>query len=185
MAEWSRVNLMEFTLFINLLVGHIFLSTGISKCFHIRGFEEGISHFTPLRHPKFIWSISRVIVGMEITCGGLLICTFYYKTAAVLLMILLAVFSILIIFHLRKKTNLTCHCGGVLGNETIHMGIPIRNLMMMAGLLFILLAPEIPYILQLWSLVEYLKLWLLAEMLVLCLLVTYYFRLKLNALTEG
>ncbi|MGG3282554.1 MauE/DoxX family redox-associated membrane protein [Paenibacillus solani] len=185
MAGWSSVDLMELTLFINLLVGHIFLSTGISKCFHLIEFEEGISQFTPLRHPKFIWFISRVIVAMEISCGGLLICSFYYKTAAILLMVLLAVFSILILFHLSKKTNLTCHCGGVLGNEVIHIGIPIRNLLMMAGLLFAIGAPEIPFVLQFLSQAEYLKVWLLAELLVLCLLGTYYFRLKLNALTES
>ncbi|UNK20357.1 DoxX family membrane protein [Paenibacillus sp. N3/727] len=176
---------MELTLFINLFVGNIFLSTGFSKCFNLIVFEEAMTQFTNFRNPKFIWFISRAVVVMEISCGGLLICSIFYKVAAILLMVLLAIFSVLIVFHLNKKTNLTCHCGGALGNEAIHIGIPVRNLILIIGLLFAIIAPEIPFILQLWFEIEHLKIWLLTELLVLCLLVTYYFSLKLNALTRG
>lgn len=176
---------MEIIIFINLLVGNIFLSTGISKIFNLIGFEEAMTQFTHFRNLKFNWFISRAIVLTEISCGGLLICSIFYKIAAIILMILLVIFSILILIQLNNKTNLTCHCGGVLGNEAIHIGIPIRNLILIIGLLFAVIAPEIPFVLQLWFELEYLKICMLTELLVLCLLSTYYFTLKMNALTKS
>lgn len=175
---------MEFILFINLLVGNIFLSTGLSKCFSLTAFEEAISQFTNFHNPKIIGLISRAFVVLEILCGGLLVCSFLYKVAAILVIVMLIMFSMLIVCHLNKKTNLTCHCGGALGNEEINIGIPVRNLVLIIALLFTITAPEIPVILQLLIEIEYLKAWLITELLVLCLLATYYFSLKLNALTK-
>ncbi|MBU5443068.1 hypothetical protein KQI79_13650 [Paenibacillus sp. MSJ-34] len=176
---------MDMTMPIQLLVCTVFVSTGISKLFAMSSFEEAIVRFTSIRNALAVRILSATTVALEIGCAVLLLVPIVpYHIPEIVLMAMLLFFSILIAYHLFKKTKLTCHCGGLLGNEPIGVGIPIRNALLFIGLGWTIVAPASPSVVERLKHAEQWQMLALTELLVLCLLTAYYFIQKVNALMK-
>jgi uncharacterized membrane protein YphA (DoxX/SURF4 family) len=118
---------LSIVLIIRTLIGVIFLSSGISK---IPKFEE---HLIILKEYNIIPAKLIKIIGItgvmfEIFLGGMFLLGLFTKFAVFLSIILLTVYSIAISYNLLKgKKEISCGCGGILGNNSLSWFLVVRN----------------------------------------------------------
>ncbi|OPA81302.1 hypothetical protein BVG16_03010 [Paenibacillus selenitireducens] len=172
---------MIVSLLIKQLIGLVFISTAYSKLRGMDVFENAILGFIGHHMKRMINVIARCIVGLEIICGAQLILSASYG-AEIIAIFLFILFSAVILFHLRRKTLTTCSCGGFLGNEMIHIRIPIRNGVMILGLVWVMITPQTPFLLQSIGEKSYWMTYIPLLFLALSILVTYYFYVKVNSI---
>ena len=142
------VAMIALRLFVRLLLGAIFLSTGVSKFAHPRRFQRGIQDYEVL--PAKLESklaLSRLLTFgipiVELAVALSLLSGFLLVPASILGLVLLVVFSAAIASNLlRGRTDLSCHCGGSLGEHRISWGLVGRNGLLMVSLLVLLLTPS-------------------------------------------
>ena len=134
-------------LFIRLLLGILLLSVGVSKLSHLRQFQRGIQdyHIVPSLLEKKLALTALLSLGIplaELIAGLGLISGFWLVPAIMLTLALFVVFSAAIILNLaRGRRDLSCHCGGVIGNHLISWWLVGRNGLLIIGLVLLLVTP--------------------------------------------
>src|SRR5258706_282944 len=142
------IDLMYIRLFIRLLLGLILLSVSVSKLAHPVRFRRGIQDYQVF--PSILGSkiafpaiASFCIPLAEIAAGLGLISGFLLVSASVLTLVLFVLFSGAIIVNLmRGRYNLSCHCGGTLGDHSISWWLVGRNCLFIVSLLVLLATPS-------------------------------------------
>jgi len=142
--------IFSLQLFLRFSLGFILLASSLEKLFHLPQFQQGILNYKliPLRLNSRL-KLSRVlsisiplfeaIVGLGLIGGFMLIPTIY------LAIFLFVTFNIALIINLiRGRTDLSCNCGGILGNHQISWWLVTRNTLFITFLLILLSTPEDP-----------------------------------------
>lgn len=139
--------LMTLRLFLRLLLGLILLSVGISKLTHPRHFQHSIQDYQLL--PRFLESrfalssvlsfgipVTELLAGLGLLSGLLLI------PALLVSLCLFVIFSVAMFINLmRGRSDLSCHCNGLLGDHRISWWLIARNALLIVSLLILLLTP--------------------------------------------
>ena len=134
-------------LFLRLLLGVLLLSVGLSKLAHPRQFQRSIQdyHVVPSMLEKKLALTALLSIGIplaELLAGLGLLSGFWLMVAIVLALALFVVFSSAMSINLaRGRRDLSCHCGGVVGNHLISWWLVGRNLALLACLFVLLLTP--------------------------------------------
>lgn len=141
-------------LFLRLLLGFILVSTAVSKSTHLQQFRQGIIDYQviPYRLERRIAfsallavciPFAELIAGFSFLTGLLLVLTL------VLAIALFILFSYAIVYNLLKgRTDLSCHCGGTLGNHRISWWLVGRNVLFIVCTLFLLIPSADPFTLS-------------------------------------
>ncbi len=134
-------------LFLRLFVGVILLSVSVSKLAHLRQFQQGIQNYQVVPSPlaskrAFSMALTIAIPLAELLAGLGLITGFWLFPAALLAVALFVVFCIAITINLvRGRRDLSCHCGGAIGNHLISWWLVGRNGLLIVCLLVLLVTP--------------------------------------------
>jgi len=143
----ASLAVISIRLFMRLLLGLILLSVGASKLARPSNFRRGIQDYQivpPVLEAKLALStlltyglpVAEILVSMGLISGLLLL------PALVVAIILMLAFSAAIAINLaRGRTDLSCHCGGAIGDHLISWWLIGRNGLMMLGFLFLLFTP--------------------------------------------
>lgn len=127
------VAIIVIRLFIRFFLGALLISTGVSKLTHPGQFWRGLQDYqllpTPLAKKRVISMLLTFgIPWLECVAGLSLICGIALLPALLLVCGLLLVFSLALGFNLaRGRTDLSCHCGGVIGDHRISWWLVGRN----------------------------------------------------------
>ena len=135
------VALVSVRLFVRLLLGVLLLSVGVGKLAHPRQFQRGIQDYhimSSMLEKKLALTtlLSFSIPLAELLASLGLISGFWLTTAIVLAMVLFIIFSVAIVLNLaRGRRDLSCHCGGVVGNHLISWWLVGRNGLLIVGII--------------------------------------------------
>ncbi len=141
------VTLVYIRFGVRLLLGVLLLSVGVSKLAHPRQFQRGIQdyHILPSLLEKKLALAALLSFGIplaELLAGLGLLSGFWLVPAIVLAIALFVVFSAAITINLvRGRHDLSCHCGGIVGNHLISWWLVGRNGLLIVGLGFLLVTP--------------------------------------------
>ncbi|WP_010497953.1 MauE/DoxX family redox-associated membrane protein [Paenibacillus elgii] len=172
------------TLVLSLLMTNIFISTAISKIKDFVGFVDTIKYLSLIKNEPIIKIVAVFVIFVEI-CGGILLLSHaYYGISVLILVSLLAFFTVIIVFHLKKKTKLKCSCGGFLGNEEISYKIPIRNFILILILLIsYLFSSHAVYFFEILN--DSVAELILIEVLLLYILASYQLIMQVNSILKA
>jgi Methylamine utilisation protein MauE len=143
--------IIDARLFIRLFIGLILLSVSISKLIRIPRFQQNIRDYRIL--PSFIESKQVVTILLALGIGlGELVSGCGLITGIQLLLVVpfiqafFALFSVALIINLVKgRKDLSCHCGGVLGDHSISWWLVMRNLVLIFSLFLLLATSPDPF----------------------------------------
>lgn len=142
------IALIALRLFLRLLLGLLLFSVGISKLARPGDFQRGIQDyqiFSSAQESKLAIStilayclpVAEILTGLGLITGLLL------NPAILLGIVLLIVFSAAMTINLvRGRTDLSCHCGGVIGDHPISWWLVGRNGALIVGFLVLLFTPS-------------------------------------------
>jgi uncharacterized membrane protein YphA (DoxX/SURF4 family) len=142
--------IIDVRLFLRLFLGLILLSVGTSKLLHPRRFQQGIRNYQLLptfleSSEKFLMIVALLIVLGELVGGLGLITGAKLVFAIMFTQCLFLVFSGALIINLvRGRKDLSCHCGGALGNHLISWWLVGRNILLILSLFILLFTPPDP-----------------------------------------
>ncbi|HLG64913.1 MAG TPA: MauE/DoxX family redox-associated membrane protein [Ktedonosporobacter sp.] len=142
-------SLMAVHFFLRLFLGMLFLSTSLDKFTHRSRLQRGIQDYhvlpTDLDTRWHLTSLASVCIPViEGVTGVGFLSGWLASLWSVLCAALLLLFSGAIVVNLlRGRMDLSCHCGGVLGEHYISWWMVGRNGLLMGGLLLLALtAPD-------------------------------------------
>jgi Methylamine utilisation protein MauE len=141
------VRALPLYLFFRLLLGCILLSTAITKLTHRQRFRHAILDYRIIpRHLEAKFACSRMVSwGVPLAELGTsfgLISGVWLTPAIILTLIILGTFSSALILNLlRGRSDLSCHCGGSLGNHPISWWLVVRNGLLGLFAIFLFLLP--------------------------------------------
>src|SRR5581483_8623329 len=122
---------------IRFALSIVLLSSGARKFRHPGQFQQAIEDYEILPDAFDSWlprMLSLSIPLLECTAGLGLLSGFFLVPAVVLSIGLFAVFSGSILVNLlQDRTDLSCACGGVLGNHSISWWLVARNIVFITG----------------------------------------------------
>ena len=126
----------------------ILLSTGLPKLWHLRRFQQAVQEYRLLP----AWAECWVAIGFPLVelCAGLGLLTASWLPLSIMLTIelLLVASGAIVLNLLRGRTDLSCHCGGVIGNHNISWWLVGRNLLLVGASAALLVLPVDPFTLQ-------------------------------------
>lgn len=141
------IDIFSIRLFLRLLIGLILLSVGVSKLLHPHRFQRSIQDYQVLPPPvesrlalsavlSYGIPLAELVAGLGLLSGLLLV------PVALLTLALFLLFSGAILINLfRGRRDLSCHCGGMLGDHRISWWLVGRNGLLVASILFLLFTP--------------------------------------------
>jgi len=138
-------------LFLRLLLGLLFLSTAINKILHREQLRKDIEDYKiiPLTINSLFAISTLLAFGLplsELVAGIGLVSGFLLVPALLLTLTLLLVFSGAIVFNLLQgRRELSCHCGGVLGEHRISWWLVGRNILLIGCSFIVLFTPPDPF----------------------------------------
>ena len=131
-----------------MLVGCLLLSASAAKFLHLSRFRQGIRDYqviSPALEKRLHVSnfLSFFIPALELLSGLGLVSGFWLMPAALVAAALLLGFSAALTFNLvRGRYDLSCYCGGVLGDHRISWWMVGRNGLLLIALALLLLTPQ-------------------------------------------
>lgn len=134
-------------LVLRLLLGLILLSGAVSKLAHPRRFQQGLRDYRLLPSLlesrlrlstvlSFALPVVELLAGLGVL-GGLLLTPALFLTFGLFVLFSGAIFINL----MRGRYNLSCHCGGIVGEHRISWWLLGRNAFLLLGLLLLLFTP--------------------------------------------
>ncbi|HEU5348290.1 MAG TPA: MauE/DoxX family redox-associated membrane protein [Ktedonobacterales bacterium] len=145
--------LINLHLLLRLTLGALLLSTGGAKLVHPHRFRRNIEDYqliprwVAVRFPVAA-ALAWIIPVLELLIGLGLIGDVAVMAAPVALLILLVVFSGAVAINLvRGRTDLSCHCAGVLGDHRIAWWQVARNGALMLCAVVVVITPADPFLL--------------------------------------
>jgi len=145
------IDIHSMRLFVRLLLGLILLSVAISKLVHRSEFRKGIEDYRIIPQMlnsklalatvfSFCIPIAELVAGLGPISGLLLV------PAIILAIALFVIFSGAILFNLvQGRTDLSCHCGGALGEHRISWWLIVRNTFFVVCSFFLVFTPSDPF----------------------------------------
>jgi uncharacterized membrane protein YphA (DoxX/SURF4 family) len=118
---------------IQALLGAIFLLAGLLKVGEMSDFIRTVEAFSVVPAP-LAPTIAGIVAGVEVICGGALLCGIRQRSAAHVLAFLCLLFSIAIGINLFRGNTIPCGCFGTLIEERISGGVLVRDLLFAATL---------------------------------------------------
>ncbi len=141
------IDVFAIRFFLRLLLGLILLSVGVSKLLRHRQFQQGIQDYKvvpPVLEARLALSavLSYALPLAELVAGLGLLSGLLLMPAALLTLALFLLFSGAILINLlRGRRDLSCHCGGALGDHRISWWLVARNGLLIASIVFLLFTP--------------------------------------------
>lgn len=137
---------------IRIIIGTIFLSSAIHKLSNMTEHIVVVRQYkilpTSLIRPFSFWESL-----IELAAASLLIVGFYVKVTGIVLIFLLFIYSSAIIINLlRSNIDISCGCGGLVGNHKLNWSLIGRNLLITLFLLLIVI--KSPHIFSVDSLLQ-------------------------------
>lgn len=138
-------------LFIRFIVGILLISVAFSKFRHRRDFRRAIQDYRliPAKMEtslKLSGLLSALVPPLELLLGIALISGILLTPALLLSILLFGVYTAALTINLRRgRFELSCGCGGILGNHRISWWMVGRNILLLAGLLLLLVTPPDPF----------------------------------------
>jgi len=133
--------LVALHFFVRLLLGLLLLSVGVSKQAHPAHFRRSIQDYrliSPALDSRLSLStllaygfpVAEIVVGLALISG------FFLLPAAILAIFLMVIFSVAMGMNLvRDRADLSCHCGGAIGDHRLSWWLVGRNGVMILGFL--------------------------------------------------
>ena len=133
MSNLSSLNIIK--LIIRLLLGVFFISTAVLKLLSIDSFEVYIYSFGIVNYVTVTF-LSRLLISIELLIGISLIFKIYFRQIWWLTMLMMAGFTIFLIYAAIFRNDSNCHCFGSLIELDPSQSI-IKNIITIALLLLI------------------------------------------------
>ena len=124
---------------VRLFLGAVFLISAASKLGAPRQFAHDVQQYRLLPRP-LASAFGYVLPYAELAAAALLLTGFYTDWAALGVAAMLIVFMIAVSVAMARKLNLTCSCFGLLYRERVGWSTQIRDAILLALALFILVA---------------------------------------------
>lgn len=144
-------------LFIRFTLGILLISVALSKLLHRRDFRGAIQDYRLIPAAletslKLSGLLSVLVPPLELLLGIAIISGVFLVPALLLGILLLSVYTAALIINLRRgRSELSCGCGGILGNHQISWWMVGRNILLLAGTLLLLITPPDPFQIDLLS----------------------------------
>ena len=125
-----------------LIFAYIFLFSSISKI------KDYVNHIEVVKSYKILPDIfSKYLVNIflfiELLASLMIIFRVFMTYSVIALFLLTAIYSVAIIINLaRGRKDLSCGCGGVLGDHNISYRLVIRNSLILLGLFLVISLPN-------------------------------------------
>ena len=133
MSNLNSLNIIK--LIIRLLLGVFFISTAVLKLLSIDSFEVYIYSFGIVNYLTVTF-LSRLLISIELLIGISLIFKIYFRQVWWLTMLIIAGFTLFLIYAAIFRNDSNCHCFGSLIELNPSQSI-IKNIITIALLLFI------------------------------------------------
>ncbi len=133
--EYGTLALLAARLFL----GAVFLMSAVPKLAAPRQFANDVQQYGILPRP-LASAFGYALPYAELTAAALLLMGFYTDWAAIGVAVMLVVFMIAVGMAMIRKLNLTCSCFGLLYRERVGWSTQIRDAILLALALFILVA---------------------------------------------
>ena len=133
MSNLNSLNIIK--LIIRLLLGVFFISTAVLKLLSIDSFEVYIYSFGIVNYLTVTF-LSRLLISIELLIGISLIFKIYFRQIWWLTMLIMAGFTLFLIYAAIFRNDSNCHCFGSLIELNPSQSI-IKNIITIALLLFI------------------------------------------------
>ncbi|ENQ3108704.1 DoxX family membrane protein [Bacillus cereus] len=128
----------EIILILRISIGTLFLSSSISKLLYFSKHVVIVEEYKILPK-KFTKFFSRIEVSFELICSISLILGLLQPWVGAILLLLLIMYTIGIIVNLcRKRTNISCGCGGIAGDHNLSWVLAFRNLFLIGLIIFLI-----------------------------------------------
>lgn len=107
---------MSIFLIIRILIGTLFVFSGLLKYSDLASFNETIEAFRiiPSRYSSIIYFFTISIPSIEIICGIALICNHFRKKMCMILLVLMIIFTIAVSIDIHRGIIIDCGCFGIL-----------------------------------------------------------------------
>ncbi|WP_211326186.1 MauE/DoxX family redox-associated membrane protein [Thermosporothrix hazakensis] len=131
---------------LRMFLGSILISSALTKILHPTNFYVSIRDYRIIPAKKMGQAIASILVvmipGGEIVIGSALVVGWpliFSKVGALLLFLIFS--SVISLTIIRKRTDILCSCGGILGNHRISWLLVARNVLLLALLLLNIFVP--------------------------------------------
>lgn len=132
------MNLEIFTLLIRIGLTSILVTSAFSKFKDMSGHEESIRNYE-IVPDRFVRRLGRLNVWTELILGLLILLGIFYKTSIILFLLLMSAYTTAIIVNLlRGRTDLSCGCGGIVGENLISWKLVVRNAVILTSAFLLL-----------------------------------------------
>ena len=127
------------TLSANLILGAVFLMSAVPKLAAPRQFASDVQQYGILPRPLAA-AFGYALPYAELAAAALLLTGFYTEWAALGVAVMLVVFMVAVGVAMVRKLNLSCSCFGLLYRERVGWSTQVRDGILLALALFILVA---------------------------------------------
>ena len=133
----------ELELFIRICMAIIFLSSSISK-YNTLEKHIGIIENYKVLPPHWSRVLGKLDILVEFSIGTLLLLGLFQFLSGLIAGSLLLIYTVAIVINiLRGRTEISCGCGGVLGNHNLSWKLVIRNIALVSICIVVSLNKEI------------------------------------------
>ena len=120
------------------MIGILFLSTAISKISDFKKHVIIVKEYEIIPQ-KLAKSFSIFEVILEFSCASLLLLGLFPVISGLVLFILLVLYTTGIVINLlKKRTTISCGCGGIAGNHHLSWFLVFRNIVLLTVVYFLL-----------------------------------------------
>jgi len=126
-------------LLARLLLGAIFLMSAVPKLAAPSQFANDVQQYSILPRPLAA-AFGYALPYVELAAAALLLTGFYASWAAACAAVMLAMFMLAVGIAMARKINLTCSCFGLLYRERVGWTTQLRDGVLLALALFIIIA---------------------------------------------
>jgi len=124
--------------FIRLILAAVFIYAGVIKFMTPDVFLADIEGYRLLPY-SLAWALAFYLPPFEIVCGMLLLCpSIWHRSAAAALLLLMTVFLLVVLSAWMRGLDISCGCFGKSEVQTNYLGIMVRDLIILGGLVGVL-----------------------------------------------
>lgn len=116
---------------VRITLGALFVYAALTKVGDFHLFAEEIANYQ-LLPAALVPVVAAALPGIEIAAGALLVAGLWWRPAAILIGVMLAVFTVGLAQALVRGIDLTCGCFG--GSDPATWGTVVRDVVMLAGI---------------------------------------------------
>ena len=125
---------------IRLMLGGVFVWAGTAKLVEIPSFVETVTAFDMLP-ADWAAPFALSVVWIELIAGGLLLLGIWPRSNALVLLVLLVVFSVALGINMYRGNDVTCGCFGGDGEASLAWTL-LRDLFLVGGAVVLLVRKE-------------------------------------------